>query len=131
MVTSMISSPIPTAPGLPLVGNALAYRRNRLALWMQVRETCGDIGLVRLGSRSLLLVSSPELIHAVLVEQADHCPGFPPSATDQFGPLDGSSNRTPPEPVVGWGRDRPCAADDAADPGDILRPRAVEIRSQQ
>jgi hypothetical protein len=43
MVTSMISSPIPTAPGLPLVGNALAYRRNRLALWMQVRETCGDI----------------------------------------------------------------------------------------
>src|SRR3989454_12007368 len=72
MVTSMISSPIPTAPGLPLVGNALAYRRNRLALWMQVRETCGDIGLVRLGSRSLLLVSSPELIHAVLVEQADH-----------------------------------------------------------
>jgi hypothetical protein len=63
MVTSMISSPIPTAPGLPLVGNALAYRRNRLALWMQVRETCGDIGLVRLGSRSLLLVSSPELIH--------------------------------------------------------------------
>jgi hypothetical protein len=59
----MISSPIPTAPGLPLVGNALAYRRNRLALWMQVRETCRDIGLVRLGSRSLLLVSSPELIH--------------------------------------------------------------------
>src|SRR5713226_9560331 len=72
MVTSMISSPIPAAPGLPLVGNAFAYRRNRLALWMQVRETCGDIGLVRLGSRSLLLVSSPELIHAVLVEQADH-----------------------------------------------------------
>jgi len=57
MVTSMISSPIPTAPGLPLVGNALAYRRNRLALWMQVRETCGDIGLVRLGSRSLLVIS--------------------------------------------------------------------------
>ncbi len=102
MVTSLISSPIPTAPGLPLVGNALAYRRNRLALWMQVRETCGDIGLVRLGSR-----------------------------TDQFGPLDGSSNRTPPEPVAGWGSDRPCAADDAADPGDILRPRAVEIRSQR
>src|SRR5258708_36810292 len=72
MVTSLISSPIPTAPGLPLVGNALAYRRNRLALWMQVREPCGDIGLVRLGSRSLLLVSSLELIHAVLVEQADH-----------------------------------------------------------
>lgn len=57
MVTSMISPPIPTAPGLPLVGNALAYRRNRLTLWMQVRETCGDIGLVRLGSRSLLVIS--------------------------------------------------------------------------
>jgi len=57
MVTSMISSPIPTAPGLPLVGNALAYRRNRLTLWMQVRKTCGDIGLVRLGSRSLLVIS--------------------------------------------------------------------------
>src|SRR5258708_38060915 len=72
MVPSMISSPIPTAPGLPLVCNALAYRRNRLALWMQVREPCGDIGLVRLGSRSLLLVSSLELIHAVLVSRFAH-----------------------------------------------------------
>src|SRR5260221_11836510 len=78
MVTSMISSPIPTAPGLPLVGNALAYRRNRLALWMQVRETCGVSGLVRLGSPSLLLVSSPKLIHAVLVGEADLFEKTPP-----------------------------------------------------
>src|SRR5260370_27509342 len=41
-------------------------------------RTCGDIGLVRLGSRSLLLVSSPELIHAVLVEPADHFAKNPP-----------------------------------------------------
>src|SRR5260370_18589615 len=60
-----------------------------------------------------------------------HCPGFPPSTTDQFGPLDGSSNRTPPEPVAGWGINRPWEADEAADPGDLLRPTAVGIRPQR
>lgn len=71
MIALTTSSVMPTLPGLPFLGSMLAYRRNRLALWMRERETCGDIGLVRLGNRSLILIRSPELIQTVLVEQAD------------------------------------------------------------
>lgn len=71
MVAAAMASAIPAVPGLPLVGSLFTARRNRLDLWMLVRDTCGDIGQVRMGNRALVLVSSPELIHAVLVEYAD------------------------------------------------------------
>jgi cytochrome P450 len=55
----------------PLVGNLLEFRRDRLALFARLRAECGDLGAFHLGPRRLVVVSSPELAHEVLVAQAD------------------------------------------------------------
>jgi cytochrome P450 len=55
----------------PVVGNLLEFRRDRLALFRRLRAECGDLGAFHLGPRRLVVVSSPELAHEVLVTQAD------------------------------------------------------------
>ncbi len=55
----------------PLLGNLLEFRRDRLALFARLRAECGDLGAFHLGPRRLVVVSSPELAHEVLVAQAD------------------------------------------------------------
>lgn len=57
-------------PGLPLLGNLLDVRRDRLAFFGRVRERCGKIGSYRLPGRLMILITDPAYAHAVLVEHA-------------------------------------------------------------
>jgi cytochrome P450 len=62
---------IPRVRGLPVIGNLPEFRRNRLDLYLRVSRECGDIGMYRVGSRTIILLNSAELAQAVLVEHAD------------------------------------------------------------
>ncbi len=73
---------IPVLPGLPVLGNLLELRYNRLELLLRVGRECGDIGSFRLGQRRVILVSSSELAQAVLVE---HAPNFEKTPTLRVG----------------------------------------------
>lgn len=64
------SSSIPSVPGLPILGNLLDIRRDRLGFFLRVSQACGDIGQYRLGRRRMTLVNSPEHISTILVEQS-------------------------------------------------------------
>ncbi|BCL79628.1 cytochrome P450 [Ktedonobacteria bacterium brp13] len=67
--SSQIHSSIPAVPGLPLLGNVLALRRERLELLLRISHEFGDIGAFHFGPRLVPLVNSPELIRQVLVDQ--------------------------------------------------------------
>lgn len=72
-MTTDISSPftsIPSVPSLPILGNLLDIRRDRLGFFLRVSRECGDIGQYHLGPRPLTLLNAPESVAAVLVEQA-------------------------------------------------------------
>jgi len=56
-------------PGLPLLGNFLDFRRDRLGFQFRVAEH--GLIKVKLGWRSLYVITDHELAHEVLVEQAD------------------------------------------------------------
>src|SRR5262244_1828808 len=62
---------IPRLRGLPVFGRLFDFRRDKLGLLLRVRDHCGDIGRYRLGPVTVTVVSSAELAHAVLVDQAD------------------------------------------------------------
>jgi len=55
---------------LPLLGNLLDARHDFLTFLLWLRHECGSIGTFRVESRTILFLNSPELVHAVLVEQA-------------------------------------------------------------
>src|SRR5438552_9755864 len=55
----------------PLLGNLRELRADPLALFTRLRAECGDLGAFHVGPRRLVVVSSPELAHQVLVAQAD------------------------------------------------------------
>jgi cytochrome P450 len=61
---------IPTLPARSVLGHLRAYRRDRLALLLEVGRRCGDVGAFRVGPRTFILVNAAELVHAVLVEHA-------------------------------------------------------------
>ncbi|NUP27873.1 MAG: cytochrome P450 [Nocardia sp.] len=66
----MSTSAIITAPGgLPLLGHALQFRRDPLAFFEFLRDE-GDIVSIELGPQRAYVLSSPDLIHEVLVAQA-------------------------------------------------------------
>ncbi len=60
---------IPAVPGLPVLGNLLAFRRDRLAV-QDAAARLGPIARITLAHIPLYVVSSSELAHQVLVEQA-------------------------------------------------------------
>src|SRR6476619_7174075 len=60
-------SSIPAVPGLPLVGNWLAFRRDRLALLDQAGRL-GPIAQISMGNIPLYIVTCGDLAHDVLVE---------------------------------------------------------------
>jgi cytochrome P450 len=71
-VTTMSSyrdTPIPCLPALPLLGNVLALRNERLALLQRISHEFGDIGAFHFGPRMVPVLNSPELIRQALVEQ--------------------------------------------------------------
>jgi len=61
---------IPRLPGVPLLGNLLAFRRDRLHVMLRVAQ-CGDAGQCRLGPLRIVLLNSSELVRAALIDQAD------------------------------------------------------------
>ncbi len=63
-------SAIPMLHGLPMIGNLLDLRFDRLNLLVQISRKCGDIGAFRVGPQIFLLINSSELIHKMLVEHA-------------------------------------------------------------
>jgi cytochrome P450 len=70
MTIEITQTTIPTVPGLPLIGNLLDFRFNRLDLLLRMSRKCSDIGVFHLGPRTVIMLNTPELVHAVLVEHA-------------------------------------------------------------
>jgi cytochrome P450 len=60
----------PGPPGLPLLGNLAAFRRDVLGLLTESRERYGDVVRFRLGPMVLHLVAHPDAIRQVLQERA-------------------------------------------------------------
>ena len=82
-LTSVIAPPVssvPSVPGLPLVGNLLQFRRDRLGL-QDTAAKVGPIARVMLGHIPVYIVTDADLAHEVLVEQAG---SFKKSAGIQF-----------------------------------------------
>jgi cytochrome P450 len=61
--------PIPTAPRLWLGGSLLPFRKDPLAYLRKVAAEQGDVVRIHLGPRTILLISDPELIREILVNQ--------------------------------------------------------------
>ena len=64
------AGPAPQAPGLPALGNIVAFRRDILAAMRDGWELCGDLTRYRLGPLTVYGVSSPELAAEVLTNTA-------------------------------------------------------------
>src|SRR5215475_3487533 len=80
LVAAPVVSSIPAVPGLPLVGNWLAFRRDRLALQDQAARL-GPIARISMGHIPLYIVTCGDLAHDVLVE---HDASFKKSMGVQF-----------------------------------------------
>lgn len=70
MHASFAPAPVGSLRGLPLVGNLLDVRRDRLGLHMRCMRTA-DITRLRLAWRTGWVVTSAPLAHQVLVDEAD------------------------------------------------------------
>ncbi len=64
------SSTVPVVPGLPLVGSALALARRPHAFLSSLHRY-GDLAAVRLGPERAYFVNHPDLVHQMLVTDAD------------------------------------------------------------
>jgi cytochrome P450 len=71
---------IPAVPGLPLIGNLLAFRRDRLALYERAARL-GPIARISFGHIPVYITTCSDLAHDVLVE---HDASFQKSAGMQF-----------------------------------------------
>ncbi|HEU4611420.1 MAG TPA: cytochrome P450 [Kofleriaceae bacterium] len=72
-LTSAIAPPVssvPPVPGLPLVGNLIAFRRDRLALQDRAARI-GPIARLMIAHVPIYIVTDADLAHEVLVVQAD------------------------------------------------------------
>jgi cytochrome P450 len=61
---------IPYLQGMPVLGHLLDFRNDRLNLLLRISRQLGDIGGVKLGSTSLVLMSSAEYVGSVMVDHA-------------------------------------------------------------
>ncbi len=57
--------------GLPLLGNALEFQRDRLALLCRVARECGEIGAFRMGPMRVVVPNSAELISELMVDKGE------------------------------------------------------------
>lgn len=64
------STPVPVLPGLPIIGNFPEFRNDRLDLLMSVYRECGEVGQFSIGPRTVVLVTSKELVKEITVKQA-------------------------------------------------------------
>ncbi len=78
--TTQIEAAIPTLPGLPLIGNLLAFRNDRLGL-QQSAAALGPIARVMLAHIPIHIVTDADLAKEILV---DHAASFKKSRGLQF-----------------------------------------------
>ena len=64
-----LAGDLPAVPGLPVLGNLLAFRRDRLALYDQAAQL-GPIARLALAHIPVYVVTCGDLAHEVLVDQA-------------------------------------------------------------
>jgi cytochrome P450 len=67
---TLISGPkneIRPISGLPVLGNLLAFKRDRLGLFERIAREQGDLGSYSIGRERFLFVNSPALVHEILV----------------------------------------------------------------
>lgn len=69
---NLSSEHVPAMPHLPLVGNLLDLRTDRLAFLLGMSRRCGNIGAFYAGSRPVILLNDPHLIGVVLLDQAQY-----------------------------------------------------------
>jgi cytochrome P450 len=62
--------PVPVLKAPPLVGALFELKHRRLELLLRAARECGDVARVPVLHRNAYVVSSPELVHSVLTEQA-------------------------------------------------------------
>ncbi len=74
------SPTIPRLRGLPLLGNLLEFRSDRLATLLRLGQECGEIGIFTFGPWPAVVLNSAEYAHAVLVEHADSFQKLPSMA---------------------------------------------------
>jgi len=75
-----LATDIPALPGLPVLGNLLAFRRDRLALFAQAAEL-GPIARLSLGPVPIYAVTCADIAREILV---DHAASFHKSAGLNF-----------------------------------------------
>lgn len=63
------SKSIPFLPGLPGIGNLLAFKKDRLALFQRVYHELGDVGGYSLGALKFVMANRVEDVQWVLAEQ--------------------------------------------------------------
>lgn len=71
MATATSQTAIPMLHGLPLLGNLLDIRSQRLDFLLRLSREYGDISVFRVGPRLVTLLNTSEFARAVLVEYAD------------------------------------------------------------
>ncbi|MFI5300015.1 MAG: cytochrome P450 [Polyangiales bacterium] len=62
---------IPRVPGAPIFGSLLELRRDRVALQLRVPSEQGELAVFGLGAFAGVMVTSPEIVHEIMVEKAD------------------------------------------------------------
>lgn len=62
--------PAPSPPRLPVLGHALAFRRNPPQFLRQAAEACGPVARLKLGPLTYHLVSEPALVAEILQSRA-------------------------------------------------------------
>lgn len=65
------ATPIPVTKHLPLLGNLLDFRNDRLGLQRRLADEHGDLAWFHMGPIPVLMLSSAELIHELLVDRVD------------------------------------------------------------
>lgn len=79
--------PIPRFPGRFLTGSLSDFRHHRLKLFRDIKETCGEIGTIRVGPMPIQVVTSGSIAHTLLHHHANDVDGGPLVKT--FVPLVG------------------------------------------
>src|SRR5262245_23212011 len=92
---------IPVVPGLPLIGSALDFKRDKLAFMRDLVETYGDICAFRVGREEVVVLNNPEHVNAVLLDAGIKFINHRPTKKSALAPLlgqgivyrEGSSHR--------------------------------------
>ena len=65
-----VKNSMPSIRGIPLIGNLIDFRYNRLSLLEKVSRECGDIGKFQVGPTEVILLNAPKYIRKAFIEHA-------------------------------------------------------------